>query len=375
MNESPLLRLRSFGQSPWLDYLSRGLLNSGQLVRLIREDGLGGVTSNPAIFHKAMGENADYDGDIKKLARLGKTAAEIYDELLADDVQLAADFLRPLYDRMDRRDGFVSLEVAPHLAYDTAGTILEARRLWRRVDRPNLMIKVPGTWEGIPAFRQLIAEGINVNVTLLFGLPRYLAVSEAYLDGLTERAGKGLPLEGIASVASFFLSRIDVLVDPLLDKLSAEQGTKGEVAAALKGGVAIACAKVAYALEREIVAGERFRVLAGRGARSQRLLWASTGTKNPAYPDLKYVEPLIGPDTVNTMPLETLTAYRDHGDPAPRLDQGLPGARKVLERLSELGIDLNQVTQQLEEEGIDKFVKPFDSLMQTLERKLVAARG
>ena len=375
MKENPLLRLEALGQSIWLDFLSRGMLVSGELVSLIQEDGVSGVTSNPAIFEKAIGQSSDYDAAITGLARKGLTVPEIYEELVVEDIRMTADLLRPVYDRREGKDGYVSLEVSPHLAHDSAGTLIEARRLWERVNRPNLFIKVPGTWEGLPAIRQLAREGINVNVTLLFGIPRYRAVAEAYLDGLAERAARGLPLERVASVASFFLSRIDVIVDPLLDRICQEGGEKAQVAAALKGETAIACAKAARDQYREILGGDRFLALAAQGARPQRLLWASTGTKNPEYSDVKYVEPLIGEDTVNTAPLETIAAYRDHGHPASRLEQGAYEARRVLERLAGLGIDLAAVTQQLEDEGVEKFSRPFDSLMQSLEQKRQAALG
>jgi transaldolase len=373
MTDNPLIRLAGFGQSIWLDYLSRAMLVSGELVSLIQEDGVTGVTSNPAIFEKAIAGSADYDDAIVELARQGLNAGGIYETLVVDDIRMTADLLRPVYDRLEGRDGFVSLEVSPHLAHDTAGTLLEARRLWERVDRPNLFIKVPGTWEGLSAIRQLIREGINVNVTLLFGIPRYRAVVEAYLDGLSERAARGLPLERVASVASFFLSRLDVLVDPLLAKLAQGEGGNGGTAGPLRGETAIACAKVARRAYREIVSNDRFLALAARGARPQRVLWASTGTKDPSYSDVKYVEALIGPDTVNTMPLETLAAYRDHGRPAPRLEQGEREAQLVLDKLHELGIDLNAVAQQLEDEGVEKFARPFDSLMRAIELKRVAA--
>ena len=373
MRDNPLLRLVDFGQSVWLDFLSRAMLVSGELVSLIQEDGVSGVTSNPATFEKAIAGSADYDEAIVQLARQGMGTAEIYQNLVVDDIRITADLLRPIYDRLDGRDGFVSLEVSPHLAHDSAGTLIEARRLWERVDRPNLFIKVPGTWQGLAAIRQLVREGINVNVTLLFGIPRYRAVAEAYLDGLSDRAARGLPMERVASVASFFLSRIDVLVDPLLADLSKREGRVGQVAASLKGETAIACAKVARKVYREILSEDRFLALAARGARPQRVLWASTGTKDPSYSDVKYVEALIGPDTVNTAPLETLTAYRDHGRPVPRLDQGVREALGVLERLSELGINLNAVTQQLEDEGLERFVRPYDALMRAIELKRVAA--
>ncbi|HBG06785.1 MAG: transaldolase [Geobacteraceae bacterium GWC2_58_44] len=373
MRDNPLLMLARSGQSIWLDFLSRAMLVSGELVSLIQEDGVSGVTSNPATFERAIAGSADYDRAIAELARRGMSAAEIYQALVVDDIRMTADLLRPLYDRLDGRDGFVSLEVSPHLAHDSVGTLLEARRLWERVDRPNLLIKVPGTREGLAAIRQLVREGVNVNVTLLFGIPRYRAVAEAYLDGLSERAAHGLPMERVASVASFFLSRIDVLVDPLLAKLAQEEGRAGRMAASLRGETAIACAKVARKVYREILSEDRYLALAARGARPQRLLWASTGTKDPSYSDLKYVEALIGPDTVNTAPLETLTAYRDHGHPAPRLEQGLQEALAVLSRLGELGIDLNAVTRELEDDGVEKFARPFDSLMRSIELKRVAA--
>lgn len=369
MKETPLLKLKSFGQSIWMDFISRSMLVSGELERLIDEDGVTGVTSNPSIFEKAIGESDDYDDAIRSLAHEGYSVGEIYEELAVEDIRRTADLLRPLYDRMEGKDGFASLEVSPRLARDTAGTMLEARRLWSLVDRPNVLIKVPGTRDGLTVIRQLISEGINVNVTLLFGIPRYKAVVEAYIAGLEERAASGLPLERISSVASFFLSRIDVLVDPLLEKKLQEGGRTADTASMLMGKVAIASAKAAYQFYKEIHNGERFRKLASRGAQPQRVLWASTSTKNPAYSDVKYVEALIGPDTINTVPLETLAAYRDHGNPALRLETDLEEAMRVLKRLSEAGVDLDAVTAQLENEGIEKFVKPFDKLMQTLERK------
>jgi transaldolase len=369
MKENPLLKLRSFGQSIWLDYIRRRMLVSGELGRLIEEDGLAGVTSNPSIFEKAIAESDDYDDAIRSLARAGKNAGEIYEELAVEDIRLTADLLRPLYDRVEGRDGFVSLEVSPRLATDTAGTVLEARHLWARVNRPNVLIKVPGTLEGLTAIRQLISEGINVNVTLLFGLSRYKAVAEAYIAGLEERIASGLPFDRISSVASFFLSRIDVLIDPLLEKKLQEGGRLADTASMLRGEVAIASAKTAYQLYKEIHDTARFHKLAARGARPQRVLWASTSSKNPDYSDVKYVEALIGPDTINTIPLETLAAYRDHGNPALRLEEDPDEAMRVLKRLPETGIDLDTVTMQLENEGIEKFVKPYDKLMQTLERK------
>ena len=375
MKENPLLKLQSFGQSIWLDYIQRRLIDSGELQRLIEEDGLSGMTSNPDIFEKAMEGSHDYDDAIRALALQGKSVEEIYDTLTVEDVVRAADLFRPTHDRQLGRDGFVSLEVNPHLARDTDGTVAEARRLWAALDRPNVFIKVPATLEGLQSIRQLISEGINVNVTLLFGLPRYRQVADAYISGLETRATKGLPIEGVASVASFFLSRIDVLVDPLLEKIIEKRGAEAQIAAGLRAQTAIASAKVAYRIYKEVFGSGRFRALSALGARPQRVLWASTGTKNPEYSDVKYVEALIGPETINTLPPETLKAYRDHGDPAPRIEGHPEEAALNLERLSELGIDLDEVTQKLEDQGIEKFNKPYDSLMANLGKKRTAALG
>ena len=361
--ENSLLKLESFGQSIWMDYLRRGAIASGELKRLIEQDGVLGVTSNPSIFEKAIAESHDYDDAVHALAREGKTAAEIYQVLTVEDIQRTADLFRPVYDRLEGRDGFVSLEVSPGLARDTFGTIEEARFLWNKVNRPNLMIKVPGTEQGLPAIRQLIGEGINVNITLLFGLPRYRQVVEAYLAGLETLAAQGRPLDRIASVASFFLSRIDTLADPVLEKLGLEGGSPAELVAGLHGELAIASAKVAYQIYREIFGQDRFRKLAKMGARTQRLLWASTSTKNPDYSDVKYVEALIGRDTINTMPLETLNAYRDHGIPAARLEDNAQEAFQKLVRLRQAGLNLDDMTRQLEDEGVEKFEKAFQQVL------------
>jgi transaldolase len=372
MRENPLLRVVGFGQSIWLDFLSRAMLVSGELVSLIQEDGVTGVSCNPAAFDMAIAASSDYDDAIRELARQGLSAGEIYQALVVDDIRITADLLRPLYDRLDGSDGYVSLDVSPHLAHDSVATLQEARRLWELVNRPNLLIKVPATWEGIAAIRQLIREGINVNVTLLFGLPRYRAVAGAYLDGLSERAARGLPMERVTSVASFFLNRIDLFVDPLLTSIAQDEGRVATVAASLRGETAIACAKAARLHYREVLSDDRYLALAARGAHPQRLLWASTGSEDPGYSDLKYLEALIGPDTVNTAALETLVAYRDHGTPAPRLDQGLQEALVVLSRLAELGLDLNAVAQQLEDEGVEKLRRSFDSLICSIEVKRAA---
>ncbi len=367
--DNPLLKLADFGQSIWLDYIRRHMLTSGELKRLIQEDGLKGVTSNPSIFNKAIGGSHDYDEAIEKLARAGKSIEAIYQAITVEDVQRAADIFRSVYDRLEGRDGFVSLELNPHLAHDTHGSINEARDLWKLLDRPNVFIKVPATQEGLPAIKQLISEGINVNVTLLFGLPRYRKVADAYISGLEERAAKGLPLDRVASVASFFLSRIDVKVDPRLEKIMEEGGPKATAAKNVHGEVAVSSARVAYRIYQEIYGSERWKALEKQGARTQRLLWASTSTKNPEFSEVKYVEALIGPDTVNTVPMETLNAYRDHGNPAPRLTEGVDRAASVLHRLPEVGIDLDNVTQELEDEGVEKFNQPYDELMCTLEGK------
>lgn len=367
-HHNPLLKIQEFGQSIWQDYIRRRLITSGDLRRLIEEDGLRGVTSNPKIFDKVIAGSHDYDDDIRAMALDGKTIREIYQALTVRDVQMGADQFRPLYDRSDGAHGYVSLEVNPHLAHDTEGTIREARELWRALDRPNVFIKVPATEAGLPAIRHLISEGINVNVTLLFGLPRYREVADAYVKGLEDRAARGKALERIASVASFFLSRIDVLIDPQLEKTARQDSPNKALAQKCLGQVAIASARQAYGIYKQIFHGERFREMGDRGGRPQRVLWASTSTKNPGYSDVKYVEALIGPETVNTLPQETLDAYRDHGRPEPRLEKSPQEARDILQHLAELDIDIDAVTQQLVDEGVEKFNKPYDSLMDTLRK-------
>jgi len=366
---NPLLELARFGQSIWLDYTRRDLIASGELRRLIEEDGLRGMTSNPSIFKKAIVGSQNYEEDIRGMTFEGQSPKAIYETLSQRDVQDAADEFRPVYDKMDARDGYVSLEVNPHLAHDTKGTIVEARRLWRALNRPNVFIKVPATAEGLPAIQQLISEGLNVNITLLFGLSRYRQVAEAYIAGIEARANQGKAVEQVGSVASFFVSRIDSLVDPLLEKLVGHGGKEADVARKVRGQVAIASATMAYQIYKQIFQSERFQKLADRGARVQRLLWASTSTKNPEYRDLKYVEALIGPDTINTVTVETLNAYRDHGEPKARIEQDVEHADWVLQRLPELGINIDQMTQQLEDEGVDRFNQAFDKLMDALMQK------
>jgi transaldolase len=372
---NPLRQLAQLGQSVYLDELGRGMLRSGDLARLIDEDGLHGVTSNPAIFEKAIARTDHYDDAIAALAKDGIDVAELYETLVVEDIQDAADLFAERYRDSDGRHGYVSLEVAPDLADDAAGTVAEARRLWQRLGRPNVFIKVPGTEAGLAAIEQLTDEGVNLNVTLLFGLRRYADVAEAYLRGLEKRAGRGEPLDAIASVASFFLSRIDVAIDPVLDRLAAGGGARGARAQELRGTTAIASAKGAWRRYQEAFGGERFARLAALGARPQWLLWASTGTKDPAYPATMYVEPLIGADTVTTLPRETLDAYRAQGEPALRLESGLDEAAARLDALAELGIDLDAVTATLEREGVAKFVQPFDALMDALREAVAAARG
>jgi transaldolase/glucose-6-phosphate isomerase len=373
MSKNPLLGLETFGQSVWLDFLRRNVLGNGDIQGLIEQDGVSGLTSNPSIFEKAIAGSHDYDNAIRSMTLEGKTIEEIYEALTIEDIQRAADLFRPIYDRLEGGDGFVSLEVSPKLAHDTAGTIAEARHFWTAVNRPNLLIKVPGTQEGLLAIQQLIGEGINVNVTLLFGLPRYREVAEAYLLGLEILAANGKPLNRIASVASFFLSRIDVLIDPMLEKLRLKGGPVAGVVVGLHGQVAIASAKVAYQIYQEIFGSARFHKLSQKGVHSQRLLWASTSTKDPDYSDVKYVETLIGRQTVNTIPLETLNAYRDHGKPASRLEEGTQEAYRVMKGLRQAGIDLDTLTQELEDEGVKKFSQAFEQLMAALKEKQTAS--
>lgn len=369
MKKNPLLRLEGFGQSIWLDYIRRSMLDSGEFRRLIREDGISGVTSNPTIFEKAIDGSNDYSEALRALSLEGKDTSAIYEALTVRDIRDAADVLLPVYKRSHGRDGFASLEVSPHLARDPGGELAEARRLWKALDRPNVMIKIPATSEGLSVIEQLIGEGINVNVTLLFSLERYREVVQAYLRGIERRLQAGQPVDRIASVASFFLSRIDVVVDPLLEVHLQRRSAHGTAAAALRGQAAVASAKLAYRIYTENFSRRRFEKLAAQGAAPQRLLWASTSTKNPAYSDTKYVEALIGRDTVNTLPPETMNAYRDHGSPQPRLAGDMKKAGQVFARLAGLGIRIETVTRALEEEGIEKFNSSYDRLLYTLGNK------
>ena len=367
MTVNSLQQIKALGQSIWLDYMQRNILMSGEITRMIKEDGLAGMTSNPAIFEKAINEHNDYDEAISKLIRRGISTEDIYETLALEDVRQAADLFRPVYDGSNGHDGFVSLEVSPYLAYETEQTVAEAKRLWAQLDRPNVMIKVPATREGLPAISQLIAAGVNINVTLLFGVVRYQEVVNAYTEGLEERAAQGKPLDHIASVASFFLSRIDVLVDNRLDELT--QTSAGESAHPLRGQSAVACARLAYQHYLDWVESSRWQALSKMGAQTQRLLRASTGTKDPAYSDIKYVEALIGKEAINTMPPKTLVAYRDHGRPALRIEQDLDEAYSLQGKLNKLDVRLYAVSEQLEAEGVQKFIVPFDKLLKRLGQR------
>ena len=366
MKENPLNKLEALGQSIWLDYIRCDLITSGKLKLMIKEDGLGGMTSNPSIFEKAIAESNMYDKDIREIALKEKNIQLIYETICLRDVQNAADEFKTIYIKTDGRDGFVSLEVNPHLAHDTKGTIKEARRLWTALNRPNVLIKVPATQEGLPAIRQLISEGINVNVTLLFALQRYREVAEAYIAGITDRINQGKSVDRIASVASFFLSRIDAVIDPKEANFVAQGGEQAHFATKIRGQVAISSAKMAYKIYRELFETTEFLKY---GASPQRLLWASTSSKNPNYSDIKYVEALIGPNTVNTIPLQTLEAYRDHGEPVSLLKKDIEQASWVLSELSEIGIDLNEITKKLEEDGVKKFITSYDQLIKALVKK------
>lgn len=368
MANHPLLDLKQHGQAVWLDNLSRPLLRSGELKRLVQEDGITGVTSNPAIFNTAMTGGTAYDEAMAKLVQEGKTTLEIYEALAIADIQDACDVLRPVHDATDGSDGYVSLEVSPHLAHDTEGTIQEAARLWQAVGRRNLLVKIPGTAAGVPAIEACLTRGINVNITLLFSLAAHADVIDAHIRALSARVARGEDVSKLASVASFFLSRIDVKLDPMLAAL-AQGGEDAATARDLMGKVAVANAKLAYALWQGKMESADWQKLAAAGARVQKPLWASTSTKNPDYPDVMYVEPLIGPDTVNTMPDETIVAFKDHGTARTTVTQGLEEARTTMARLAELGIDMDKATDELLAEGLNKFVKPFDDLLAALDAK------
>jgi transaldolase len=357
---TPIKQLVRLGQSIWYDNIERRLLNNGDLAAMVERGDIQGLTSNSTIFNNAIANSNDYDADLLPLARAGKSPLEIFEVLAVEDIRAAADLLGPLYVETNGSDGYVSLEVNPTLAYETEKTLSEAKRLFAWVERPNLMIKIPGTEAGLPAIRQAIAAGLNINVTLIFSIERYKAVMDAYLSGLEDRAAQGLPLDSSASVPSFFVSRIDVKVDQRLTALGSDR------ASALLGKTAIANARLAYQAFKEVFGSDRFASLKVQGAQAQRPLWASTGTKNPAYPDTLYVDELVGPNTVNTIPPATLDAFRDHGQAELRIESDLDGANYTFSELEALGISMAKVTQELEEEGVKSFADSFESLLNTI---------
>jgi transaldolase/glucose-6-phosphate isomerase len=372
---NPLKDLLKFGQSVWLDYIRRDLITSGELKRLIEEDGLRGMTSNPAIFEKAIVGSKDYADILDSLkGRKDLDAKGKFEIIAIRDIQDATDLLRPVYDESKRHDGYVSLEVSPYLARDTKGTLEEARRLWNAVNRPNLMIKVPGTKEGIPAFEQLISEGLNINVTLLFSQEVYQQVAEAYVRGLETFAASGGDVSRIASVASFFISRIDNSVDAeLTNRLkSAQSPQEIQKLKSLMGKVAIANGKLAYQRYLKLFSGPNWEKLKVKGAQTQRVLWASTSTKNPAYPDILYVQEMIGRDTVNTIPPATFDAFRDHGQPRETLTEDVDGAQKTMKTLTEVGISIDQITDKLTDDGVRLFEEAFDKLLAAVEKSTQA---
>ncbi len=371
---NPLLRLRELGQSVWLDYIRRDLFE-GELDRLIEEDGLAGMTSNPTIFDAAISDTDLYDDVIRECGP-DMEPDEIFEKLAVADVQEAADHFRPLFDESEGRDGFVSIEVRPALAYDTEGTVEEVRRLWASCARPNVMVKIPGTREGLPAIRRCLADGININITLLFSVDRYLEVMDAWFDAFRERVDRGEPVARLSSVASFFVSRVDSKVDGRLEKLLEKAGEEERARIeGLMGRIGIANARIAYERFEERFRSADFAALQEVGARLQRPLWASTSTKDPDYPDVYYVDNLIAPDTVNTLPPDTLDAFRDHGDPEVRIFDDRDEAHRMMDTLDDLGIDFGEVTRELETEGVDKFAKSYDDLLETIreERARVTA--
>ncbi|MCU0551253.1 MAG: transaldolase [Leptolyngbya sp. Prado105] len=370
-----ILEIKDYGQSIWMDNLARDLIQSGELKRMIDDRGLRGLTSNPAIFEKAIKGNKIYDADIEAGIRAGKPLLEIYESLIFDDIRNACDIFMPVYEESGGLDGYVSIEVPPNIANDTEKTIQEARRYYKEIGRPNVMIKIPGTSAGLPAVEAVIADGINVNVTLLFSVQSYVNTAWAYIRGLEQRAAKGEDISKIASVASFFLSRIDSTIDAQIDaKLAKGIDTAGQEAklVAVKGKIAIANAKIAYQEYKQIISDPRWLALKEKGANVQRLLWASTGTKNPDYSDVMYVDELVGPDTVNTLPPATIEACADHCDVASRIDTGVEEAYNVIKSLNDPDIDINlaAVMTELLEDGIAKFVQPFESLMASLQEKV-----
>src|SRR6266566_4361791 len=368
---NPLLQLKELGQSVWYDNIDRAQLANGQFQRMLDEDGVVGVTANPTIFEKSISSGHAYDEQMNQLIREGKSTNEIYEALIITDIQTVADILRPIYEQTNGHDGYVSLEVSPDLAHDTDATLSEVRRFWKMVNRPNLMIKIPGTPEGIPAIRQALTEGININITLIFSIDDYRQVAEAYITALEKRNAAGQDISHIASVASFFVSRVDTLVDKLLeDKIKATNDkAEQQKLKSLEGKAAVANARLVYEEFKHIFGTPRFETLRHSGAHVQRPLWASTSTKNPAYRDVLYAEELIGPNTVDTMPLETIQNFRDHGRVSRTIENDIPQASAEFAALEEVGIHYDQVTQQLEDEGVQKFTDSFHELFKGIESK------
>jgi transaldolase len=365
---NPLIELHAYGQSFWYDNIQRRFLLDGTLQNLIEVDGLRGMTSNPTIFEKAISSGDEYDEQLNEVLKKSRDLQVIYEALALTDIRLACDLFADLYQKSKGGDGYVSLEVSPHLAHYDERTVAEARRLFAAVDRPNVMIKVPATPQGVPAIRQLISEGVNINVTLMFSMHHYEAVARAYLDGLRKRARRGQDLDHVASVASFFVSRVDTAVDKILADID------DPAASTLLGKTAIANSKIVYQRFKELFHGEDFDELNAKGAAVQRLLWASTSTKNPDYPDTLYVDGLIGPETVNTMPPKTIDAFRDHGHLSQSLEEDVEEAQLILDNLVELGIDLDDVTEQLQEDGVKSFSRSFDQLIEALSQKVSEIR-
>lgn len=355
-----LNNLNLLGQSIWLDLLNRDIMNSGKLKELIDNDGLAGLTSNPSIFEKAILGSSDYDEDIVKYSKNGSSNADVFLDVEIADIRRAADIFKPVFDRTAGKDGFVSIEVTPDLAHDAEGTIKQVRELWSRVNRKNAMVKIPGTKEGLIAIRQCLREGININVTLLFGIPRYKEITEAFMGGLEDRLKDGHPIDHVSSVASFFLSRIDVMIDPMLKEKNAQH---------LYAKIAIASAKKAYQVYLNMINSRRFKALESKGAQRQRVLFASTSTKDPSLSDVLYVDTLIGKETINTLPLETINAFRDHGTVAETLTQNLEQSEQYMNDLKNVGIDIDEITQKLEDEGVEKFNVAYAKLMKSIEEK------
>lgn len=369
MVDNPFRKLGALGQSVWIDYIRRDLITRGELRRWIEEDGLSGMASNPEVFTRAVAETHIYDREIQILAAQGKGAEEIYEAVSQSDAQKAADEFLALYNKSGGRDGYVSLEVNPHLSHDAESMVEDVRRLCADINRPNILFKVPAVQEGLTAVQQLVREGINVQATLIFGLSRYRQAAEAYLSGIEARIKQGKPVQHVASAASFFVGRIDSFIDPILQNIVVQGGARGESAKKAIGQVGAACAKIAYQVFREIFESDRFKKLADRGAHVQRLLWTSPGARDPRHSGVKYVDSLIGPGTINAMPIETFNDYREEGDPQARLERGIDEAHAAMKLLKDLGVDLDRAVRQLEDEGIEESIQAFDRILDALRKE------